>query len=158
LPTMRRTTEVPIPMLSAKTDLDTRVGGLENGADDYLAKPFELPELVARLRTLLRRPNLAQVAVLRFADVTMDLQTRMVRRAEETISLSTREFDLLALLMRYPERVFTREQLLDRVWGSDREVLPGSVETYISYLRAKIDKMPYKRIIHTIRGVGYSVR
>jgi two-component system response regulator MprA len=158
LPMMRRTTEVPILMLSAKTDLDTRVGGLENGADDYLAKPFELPELVARLRTLLRRPNLAQVAVLRFADVTMDLQTRMVRRAEETISLSTREFDLLALLMRYPERVFTREQLLDRVWGSDREVLPGSVETYISYLRAKIDKMPYKRIIHTIRGVGYSVR
>ncbi|GAC1405255.1 MAG: response regulator transcription factor [Candidatus Velthaea sp.] len=158
LPMMRRTTEVPILLLSAKTDLDARISGLENGADDYLAKPFELPELVARLRTLLRRPNLAHVTSLQFEDLTIDLQTRMVRRGDGTISLSTREFDLLAMLVRYPERVFTREQLLDGVWGSERDVLPGSVETYISYLRAKIDKLPYRRIIHTIRGVGYSVR
>ena len=157
-PMMRRTTEVPILMLSAKTDLSARVSGLENGADDYLAKPFELPELVARLRTLLRRPNLAHVTSLQFENLSIDLQTRIVRRGAETIALSTREFDLLATLVRYPERVFTREQLLDGVWGSDRDVLPGSVETYISYLRAKIDKLPNRRIIHTIRGVGYSVR
>ncbi|GAC1414309.1 MAG: response regulator transcription factor [Candidatus Velthaea sp.] len=158
LPLMRRTTEVPILLLSAKTDLNTRVSGLENGADDYLAKPFELPELVARLRTLLRRPNLAHVTSLQFEDLTIELQTRMVRRGDEAIALSTREFDLLTMLVRYPERVFTREQLLDGVWGSERDVLPGSVETYISYLRAKIDKLPYRRIIQTIRGVGYSIR
>jgi DNA-binding response OmpR family regulator len=158
LPLIRRATEVPILMLSAKHDVATRVAGLEAGADDYLAKPFEFVELVARVQTLLRRPNLARVSALRFLDIEMDVEKRLVRRADEEVLLSSREFDLLAVLLRHPERVFTRQQLLDLVWGTDRDVLPGSVETYISYLRAKLDRSPRRRVIHTIRGVGYSVR
>jgi DNA-binding response OmpR family regulator len=158
LPLIRRTTEVPILMLSAKHDVATRVAGLEAGADDYLAKPFEFVELVARVQTLLRRPTLARVSNLRFCDIEMDLEKRLVWRDGQNIPLSSREFDLLAVLLRHPERVFTRQQLLDRVWGADRDVLPGSVETYISYLRAKLDNGPQRRVIRTIRGVGYSVR
>ena len=158
LPMIRRVTEVPILMLSAKHDVVTRVAGLEGGADDYLAKPFEFMELVARVQTLLRRPMLAKVNGLRYLDIEMDLEKRTVRRGGEEIALSSREFDLLAVLVRHPERVFTRQQLLDRVWGTDRDVLPGSVETYISYLRAKIDRDASRRVIRTIRGVGYSVR
>ena len=158
LPLIRRATEVPILMLSAKHDVATRVAGLEAGADDYLAKPFEFVELVARVQTLLRRPMLARVSSLRFLDIEMDLEKRLVWRDGENIPLSSREFDLLAVLLRYPERVFTRQQLLDRVWGADRDVLPGSVETYISYLRAKLDRSPNRRVIETIRGVGYCIR
>ncbi len=158
LPLIRRTTEIPILMLSAKHDVGTRVAGLEAGADDYLAKPFEFVELVARVQTLLRRPTLARVSMLRFLDTEMDVDKRLVRRGDEDIPLSSREFDVLAVLLRHPERVFTRQQLLDRVWGTERDVLPGSVETYISYLRAKLDSGSRRRIIHTIRGVGYSVR
>lgn len=158
LPMIRRLTEVPILMLSAKQEVVTRVAGLESGADDYLAKPFEFMELVARVQTLLRRPNLARVNVLRYLDIEMDIEKRSVFRGSEPIALSSREFDLLAVLVRHPERVFTRQQLLDRVWGTERDVLPGSVETYISYLRAKIDRAASRRVIRTIRGVGYSVR
>lgn len=158
LPLIRRLTEVPILMLSAKHDVAARVNGLENGADDYLAKPFEFAELVARVQTLLRRPNLARVTTLRFLDIEMDIETRTVRRGTQSVALSAREFDLLAVLLRHPERVFTRQQLLDRVWGTERDILPGSVETYISYLRAKLDRDAVRRVIHTIRGVGYSVR
>ena len=158
LPLIRRKTQAPVLMLSALTDVATRIEGLERGADDYVGKPFHLGELATRLRTLLRRPELANVSVVGFADVTIDLGTRTVRRGERTIALSAREFDLLALLVRAPEQVFTREQLLAHVWGAQREVQPSSVETCISALRAKIDRPPYRRIIHTIRGVGYSVR
>jgi DNA-binding response OmpR family regulator len=158
LPLIRRATEVPILMLSAKHDVATRVAGLEAGADDYLAKPFEFVELVARVQTLLRRPNLARVSMLSYLDIVMDVEKRLVWRGDENIPLSSREFDLLAVLLRHPERVFTRQQLLDRVWGTDRDVLPGSVETYISYLRAKLDRGPQRRVIRTIRGVGYTVR
>jgi DNA-binding response OmpR family regulator len=158
LPLIRRATEIPILMLSAKHDVATRVAGLEAGADDYLAKPFEFVELVARVQTLLRRPNLARVSMLRYLDIVMDVEKRLVWRADEPIALSSREFDLLAVLLRHPERVFTRQQLLDRVWGSERDVLPGSVETYISYLRAKLDTSPQRRVIRTIRGVGYTLR
>ncbi len=158
LPLIRRKTQAPVLMLSALSDVATRIEGLERGADDYVGKPFHLGELVARLRTLLRRPELANVSVVGFADVTIDLGTRIVRRGDRTISLSAREFDLLALLVRSPEQVFTRDQLLAHVWGAQREVQPGSVETCISALRAKLDRPPHRRIIHTIRGVGYSVR
>jgi len=158
LPLIRRKTQCPVLMLSALSDVATRIEGLERGADDYLGKPFHLGELVARLRTLLRRPQLADVSALSFADVTIDFKTRIVRRREVVVALSAREFDLLGLLIRSPEQVFSREQLLAHVWGSQREVQPGSVETCISALRSKIDRPPHRRIIHTIRGVGYSVR
>jgi len=158
LPMVRRITEAPVVMLSAKSEVANKVEGLTAGADDYLAKPFELGELVARLRTALRRPRLAKSAVLRYADLEVDTEARMVTRAGRQIELSLREYDLLTALMRHSGRVFTRDQLLDLVWGADRDIGPGTVETYISYLRAKIDQGSEARLIQTIRGVGYSLR
>lgn len=158
LPMLRRATEAPVLMLSAKSDVRTRVSGLESGADDYLAKPFEFDELAARIRSALRRPSLREVDVVSYADLTIDMLKRRVERAGEVVALSTREFDLLSVLARQPERVFKRSQLLDIVWGNDTEVLPNTVETYISYLRAKIDRPPNRKLIYTIRGVGYSLR
>ena len=158
IPVLRRTTEAPIVMLSAKGDVQARVNGLEAGADDYLPKPFDFAELAARLRSALRRPALKDVSAMTYADLTIDLDRRRVEREGEEIALSAREFDLLATLARRPERVFTRTQLIDLVWGADRDVSPATVESYISYLRAKVDAPPRRRLIQTIRGVGYSLR
>jgi DNA-binding response OmpR family regulator len=157
LPLLRRLTEAPIVMLSAKGEVDDRVHGLERGADDYVAKPFEMSELVARLRSALRRPRLEHVEVIVYADVEVELATRTVRRGGRTLDLSPLEYDLFVALLRHPRRVFSREQLLDLVWGIDSDVGPGNVERYISYVRAKVDDGAATRLIHTIRGVGYSL-
>jgi two-component system response regulator MprA len=157
LPTLRRLTEAPILMLSAKGELDARVRGLDRGADDYLAKPFEMSELVARVRSALRRPRLEHVEIITYADVEVELQTRTVRRAGRTLDLSPLEYDLFVMLLRHPRRVFSKEQLLDLVWGDESEVGPGNVERYVSYVRAKVDEGAAARLIHTIRGVGYSL-
>jgi len=158
LPMFRKLTEAPIIMLSAKGDVADKVSGLSSGADDYVAKPFEMTELVARLETALRRPKLAAPQVLRYSDLEVNLETRVVRRGAKQIALSAREYDLLVALLRSPQRVFSRDQLLDQVWGTARYVGPGAVETYISYLRAKIDHGFSRRLIHTHRGAGYSLR
>ena len=158
IPLLRRLTEVPIIMLTARGDVRDRIDGLKAGADDYLAKPFDLDELSARIDTALRRPALRRVHHLRVGDLEIDLEARSVHRAGRWIDLSTREFDLLAALARRPKRVFTREELLDLVWGVDREVSTATVETYISYLRAKIDRSTEPRLIHTVRGVGYAIK
>jgi two-component system response regulator MprA len=157
LPLFRRLTEAPIVMLSAKGEVGDRIHGLEGGADDYVAKPFEMSELVARLRSALRRPRLEHVEVITYDDVEVELQTRTVRRAGRTLDLSPLEYDLFVALLRHPRRVFSREQLLDLVLGVDADVGPGNVERYISYLRAKVDDGAATRLIHTIRGVGYSL-
>ncbi|MDB5026896.1 MAG: OmpR family two-component response regulator [Candidatus Eremiobacteraeota bacterium] len=158
IPLLRRLTEVPIIMLTARGDVRDRIDGLKAGADDYLPKPFELDELIARIHTALRRPALKRVHHLRVGDLEIDLETRTAVRGRRWIDLSTREFDLLAALARRPKRVFTREELLDLVWGVDRDVSTATVETYISYLRAKVDRPPEPRLINTVRGVGYSIR
>ncbi len=158
IPALRRATEAPIVMLSARTDVPERVSALEAGADDYVPKPFDFAELTARLRSALRRPALKDVTSMSYADLTVDLERRRVERGGEVIELSAREFDLLATLVRRPERVFTRAQLIDLVWGSDRDVSTATVESYISYVRAKVDAPPRRRLIQTIRGVGYSLR
>jgi len=158
IPILRRSTEAPIVVLSARADVRARITGLEAGADDYLAKPFDFGELTARLRSALRRPALKDVDTLQYADLVIDVQRRRVERSGEQIALTAREFDLLALLARSPERVYTRSQLIDLVWGSERGVSPATVESYVSYLRAKVDVPPRRPLIHTIRGVGYSVR
>jgi len=145
-------------VLDAKGDVDAKIRGLESGADDYLAKPFEVAELVVRLHAALRRPRLEHRDVLTYADISVDLDRREVKRGSVRIDLSAREFQLLVTLVRNPERVFTRDQLLDLVWGSDREVGPGAVETYVSYLRAKIDNGFEPRLIRTVRGAGYALR
>jgi two-component system OmpR family response regulator len=157
LPMLRQLTEAPIVMLSAKGEVEDKIAGLTRGADDYVSKPFEMAELVARLESALRRPKLARPHVVRYADLSIDLETRVVTRAGKSIELSAREFEVLVALARNPRRVFTRDQLLDIVWG-ERDVGQGNVETYISYLRAKIDQGFSSKLIHTHRGAGYSLR
>ncbi|MDE2571351.1 MAG: response regulator transcription factor [bacterium] len=158
LPMLRRQTEAPILMLTARGDISDRVHGLARGADDYLAKPFAFEELLARLGAALRRPRLASADTLRFAELFVDLTRREVLRGERRIDLTPREYDLLLTLMREPRRVFSKEQLLDTVWGHDFEGNPSIVETYVSYLRAKLDAAGEPALIHTIRGIGYSLR
>jgi DNA-binding response OmpR family regulator len=158
IPLLRRLTEVPIVLLTARGDVRDRIEGLQAGADDYLAKPFHLDELAERIRTALRRPSLRHVSTLRAGELELDLDARTVRQGERWIDLSAREFDLLTALARRPRRVFKRSELLDLVWGSDRDVTEATVETYISYLRAKIDKPSGEKLIHTVRGVGYTLR
>jgi len=158
LPMLRRITEAPILMLSAKADTDDRITGLRRGADDYIPKPFEMTELVARLHSALRRPRLEQPSIVAYSDLSIDLDRREVKRGDRRIDLSAREYALLLTFVRNPERVFTRDQLLDLVWGTDRDVGPGAVETYVSYLRAKIDAGFEPKLIRTIRGAGYALR
>jgi DNA-binding response OmpR family regulator len=158
LPMLRRITEAPILMLSAKADTDDRITGLRRGADDYIPKPFEMTELVARLHSALRRPRLEQPSIVAYNDLSIDLDRREVKRGDRRIDLSAREYALLLTFVRNPERVFTRDQLLDLVWGTDRDVGPGAVETYVSYLRAKIDAGFEPKLIRTIRGAGYALR
>ena len=158
IPLLRRLTEVPIIMLTARGDVRDRIDGLKAGADDYLPKPFDLDELGARIHTALRRPMLKRVYHIRVSDLEIDLEARTVRRGDRWIDFSTREFDLLATLARRPNRVFTREELLDLVWGTDSDVALATVETYISYVRAKVDTPSAPRLIHTVRGVGYTLR
>ncbi|GAC1457982.1 MAG: response regulator transcription factor [Vulcanimicrobiaceae bacterium] len=158
LPALRRLTDVPIVMLSARSETAEKVAGLSRGADDYVSKPFELEELVARLQSALRRPRMEAREIFRYADLTVDVGRRTTFRGARRVDLSTREFDLLLTLVRNPEHVFTRSDLLDLVWGVDRDVVPNTVETYISYLRAKIDSGESVKLIQTLRGVGYVMR
>ncbi|HEY4442186.1 MAG TPA: response regulator transcription factor [Candidatus Elarobacter sp.] len=158
LPMLRRLTEAPIILLTARGDVRDRVQGLAAGADDYVAKPFDVDELIARLRSALRRPRLRSVDVLRYEDLTIDLETRSVTRGRRELRTTVREFDLLAALARRPKRVFTRAELLDLVWGDERDVTPSTVETYISYVRGKVDGPGETPLIRTVRGVGYTLR
>jgi DNA-binding response OmpR family regulator len=158
VPLIRRLTEAPIVMLSALSDAQDKIAGLSAGADDYVGKPFDLGEVAARLRAQLRRPQLVKRDVVRYADVVIDTTTRRVETQSGLIELTAREFDLLLTFLREPGRVFTREQLLDRVWGRDAAVEPSVVETYVSYLRAKLGEEGPRPLIRTIRGVGYTVR
>ena len=146
---------VPILMLTARDAVADRVKGLETGADDYLVKPFAPDELVARTKALLRRSQEERHEVLRYADVELDTGTRLAHRGAREIELSPTEYELLALLMKRPRQVLTREIILDRVWGFDFEGSSNVMEVYIGYLRAKLEAEGEPRLIHTVRGVGY---
>lgn len=158
LPEIRRLTTAPVVMLTARTELSEKIAGFTAGADDYVGKPFDLEELVARLRTLLRRPRIDQRETFSYADLSIDAPSRTVYRGNRRIDLSAREFDLLCVFAEHAEEVLTRSQLLDMVWGIDRDVIPNTVETYVSFLRAKLDSGEPVKLIQTLRGVGYSLR
>jgi two-component system, OmpR family, response regulator MprA len=150
---------VPVLMLTARAEVDSRVAGLDAGADDYLPKPFALAELLARLRALLRRTaNGDETDVLRFADLELDLGTREVRRGAMAIELTRTEFSLLELFLRNPRQVLTRSIIFERVWGYDFGPTSNSLDVYIGYLRRKTEDGGAPRLIHTVRGVGYALR
>ena len=158
LPRLREITQAPIVMLTAKGDTEDKVQSLSAGADDYLVKPFIFEELIARLQAKLRRPQLIEENVLRWHDVAINPTTREAHRGKDSIDLTQREFDLLAVFMREPRRVFSKDHLLEIVWGHDFEGGPNIVETYISYLRAKLDRPGDPgSFIRTVRGVGYGL-
>jgi two-component system response regulator MprA len=148
----------PILMLTARDAVDDRVAGLDAGADDYLSKPFALRELVARLRALMRRTETAEEPVLEFADLTLNRQTRDVRRGDRAIELTRTEFSLLELLLSHPRLVLSRSQIFEHVWGYDFGPTSNSLGVYIGYLRRKLEAEGEPRLIQTIRGVGYSLR
>lgn len=160
---------VPVLMLTARDAVGDRVTGLDVGADDYLAKPFELDELLARVRALLRRNALAAEAaaraaaedeseVLSFADLRMNTATREVTRAGKPIELTRTEFMLLEMFLSHPRQVLTREQILKAVWGFDFEPSSNSLDVYVMYLRRKTEQGGMPRLIQTVRGVGYALR
>ncbi len=151
---------VPVLMLTARAEVDSRVAGLDAGADDYLPKPFALAELLARLRALLRRAANGDDAsdMLRFADLEVDLGTREVRRGGRDIELTRTEFSLLELFLRNPRQVLTRSVIFERVWGYDFGPTSNSLDVYIGYLRRKTEDDGAPRLIHTVRGVGYALR
>ena len=152
--------EIPVLMLTARAEVDSRVAGLDAGADDYLPKPFALAELLARLRALLRRLGSGEGAsdTLRFGDLELDPGTREVRRAGELIDLTRTEFALLELFLRNPRQVLTRSVIFERVWGYDFGPSSNSLDVYIGYLRRKTELAGKPRLIHTVRGVGYALR
>ena len=149
---------VPILMLTAKDGVNDRVVGLDSGADDYLVKPPDQNELMARVRALLRRRNPEQAEVLRFADVELNTATRTAYRAGREIHLTTTEYELLALFLRRPRQVITRDIIMDRVWGYDFEGQSNVLEVYVGYLRNKLEHGGGSRLIHTVRGAGYALR
>jgi two-component system response regulator MprA/two-component system response regulator TrcR len=148
--------EVPVVMLTARDTTMDKVHSLDLGADDYVTKPFEMDELLARIRALLRRADGEEI--LRVADLEVNTATREVRRGEREIDLTAREYDLLEFLARNPRRVLSREFLLSRVWDQEFGVTTNVVEVYIAYLRKKIDTPREQRLIRTIRGAGYALK
>jgi two-component system response regulator MprA len=150
----------PILMLTARDAVNDRVAGLDVGADDYLVKPFDLAELLARLRALLRRHNVldGDGAVLRFEDLSLSPQTREVHRGTRPVQLTKIEFDLLELFLHHPRQVLTRDQILDLVWGYNFDSGTNSLAVYIGYLRRKLEEASEPRLIQTVRGVGYALR
>jgi two-component system response regulator MprA len=154
----RAGSSVPVLMLTARTEVEDRVAGLDAGADDYVTKPFALEELLARMRALLRRTSDETGEVLRFADLELDPRTREVRRGSRQIDLTRTEFSLLELFIRNPRQVLTRSVIFERVWGYDFGFASNSLDVYIGYLRRKTEAGDEPRLIQTVRGVGYALR
>jgi two-component system, OmpR family, response regulator MprA len=155
---LRAESDVPILMLTARADTDDRVGGLDSGADDYLVKPFEHKELLARIRALLRRRPPRGSASLQVGDLTLNPDTREVRRGKREIELTNREFELLEYLMHNERLVVSRERLLDEVWGYDPMAATNTIDVFISNLRRKLEVDGETRLLHTKRGAGYVLK
>jgi two-component system response regulator MprA len=149
---------VPILLLTARRDLGHRIAGLDLGADDYVVKPFALEELLARIRALLRRTSSSDGELLRFADLELDPVKHEARRSGNELALTRTEFSLLELFLLNPGQVLTRSVIYDRVWGYDFGYDSHSLDVYIGYLRRKTEAGGKPRLIHTVRGLGYSLR
>jgi two-component system response regulator MprA len=148
----------PIIILTAKDTVNDRILGLDMGADDYMTKPFDLDELLARIRALLRRTQPSHPQMLHYADVTLDTGTRQAMRNDRVISLTAKEYELLELFLRHPRQVLTRDMIFDQVWGYDFGGESNIIEVYIRYLRQKLESEGEKRLLHTVRGMGYVLR
>jgi DNA-binding response OmpR family regulator len=151
----RRGVATPILMLTALADTESKVAGLDAGADDYLTKPFEFEELVARIRTLMRRGRAVESRVLKYGDLEFDLNQRRVMRAGRTIQLSGKEIALLEYFMRNPDRVVARQTLVEKLWDTSYQPVSNAIDVHISSLRKKIDRDFDESFIHTVVGAGY---
>jgi DNA-binding response OmpR family regulator len=158
VPLVRAVTEAPIMMLSARTETRDKVRALDAGADHYVTKPIDLDELLSRISAALRRPAIAGRELLSFAGITIDVRARDVRHGERRIELTPREYALLETLIRTPGRAFSKDELLERVWGLEHEGDSGIVDRYVSYLRTKLEAEGEPRLVQTLRGVGYVLR
>jgi two-component system response regulator MprA len=155
---LRAAGEVPILILTAKSEVADRVRGLDAGADDYLVKPFSFDELLARIRALFRRATPAKPDVITFADLKLDTGTHRASRGDRVIDLTAKEYELMELFMQNPRQVLTRDLIFDRVWGYDFGGESNIIEVYVRYLRQKTEEGGEPRLIHTVRGVGYVLR
>jgi two-component system response regulator MprA len=158
LPIVRAATAAPVMMLTARTEVSDKVRALDTGADHYVTKPVALDELLARVSAALRRPALVERDARSFADITLDAAARDVVRAGRRIDLTPREFAVLDVFMRTPGRAFSKDELLERVWGVDYDGDGAVVDRYISYVRAKLEEHGGERVIQTVRGIGYALR
>lgn len=155
---IRKTSAVPIIMMTARDYVGDKVAGLDNGADDYITKPFEIEELLARIRVVIRRQCQVTPTTYQVGDLTLDPKSRQVHRGDQVAQLTPREYDLLLQLMKTPGEALTRDELLDTVWGTDFEGQVNIVDVYVRYLRRKIDLPGLPPLIHTVRGVGYMIQ
>ena len=151
----RRSTWVPVLMLTARADVADRIRGLDAGADDYLVKPFDFGELLARLRALVRRGPAERSGAVEVGELRLDPATRVVNRAGTEVELTAREFEVLELLVRHGGQVVSRQQLLDEIWADDGDGSPNIVDVYVGYLRKKLEDPSGPRLIRTVRGVGF---
>lgn len=150
--------ETPVIMLTARDTIEDRVNGLDAGADDYLVKPFAFGELLARIRALFRREKNTRKTILKVADLTLNPATHIVKRGDREVELTSTEYKIVDYLMRRPEQVCTRTMIKEHVWGYDYMASSNIVDVYINYLRKKIDKGYSKKLINTVRDVGYKIR
>lgn len=150
--------KVPAILLTAKDEVSDRVSGLDAGADDYVVKPFSIEELLARVRAHLRRTHQEDPEILQFSELTLNRRSREVTRGDRQIELTAKEFDLLEYLISHPRQVLTRDRILEQVWGYDFMGDSNIIEVYIRYLRLKLEANNEKRLIHTMRGVGYVLK
>jgi DNA-binding response OmpR family regulator len=150
--------KVPVILLTARDEVSDRVTGLDAGADDYVVKPFSIEELLARVRAHLRRTHEDDPDLLQFGDLSLNRRTRQVFRGQRLVELTAKEFDLLEYLMQHPRQVYTRNQILETVWGYDFMGDSNIIEVYIRYLRLKLEDQGEPRLIHTVRSIGYVLR
>ncbi|MBW4528810.1 MAG: response regulator transcription factor [Phormidium tanganyikae FI6-MK23] len=150
--------KVPVMLLTARDEVGDRVTGLDAGADDYIVKPFSIEELLARVRAHLRRAQEGDETTLQFETLKLNRKTREVHRGARAIDLTAKEFDLLEYLLSHPRQVFTRDQILESVWGYDFMGDSNIIEVYVRYLRLKLEENQEPRLLHTVRGVGYALR